>query len=222
MKKAFTLAEVLLTLVIIGIIAAITIPNIHANSQEQERIARVKKNYSILANAMTLVKAYGGDFIFEVSNDSDQNMKDWFDEYLKPFLITTKVCYNEKGCWSSGDTKNLNGSTVYYNRTGVGVGANIITAVLNDGTFIIVDAYGKASIGTYFGMDIESDNGLVVFFDINGAKKPNTMGKDIFVTVFTENGLVPAWSDRTQAQRNLDCSSSGTGYSCINKYLTKF
>lgn len=222
MKKAFTLSEVLITLVIIGVVAALTIPVLQENYLEQERIAKVKKSYSMLANAMTLVKADGGDMVFEVANDSDENMRNWFEEYLEPHIIKLKVCYNKSGCWNDGNTRNLNGSSVYYNRTGIGVGANIITVVLQDGTFLNIDAYGKASIAKYFGMDIETDNALVVFFDINGAKKPNMMGKDIFVTVFTENGLVPAWSDRLTQEREADCSSKGTGYACINKYLTKF
>lgn len=221
MKRGFTLSEVLITLVIIGVIAAITIPTLYADYTEQERISKIKKAYSTLGNAMTRVRTDGGDMIFDVQNDNDANMKNWFDTYLKDYLITIKVCYNTSGCWNEGDTKNLNGSNVYFNRTGVGVGANIITAVLNDGTFINIDAYGAASIRNYFGVDIDTDNALVVFFDINGMKKPNTMGRDIFVTVFTEDGLVPAYRDKTTEQIDADCKSTGTGYSCLRKYLVK-
>ncbi|MCD7780114.1 MAG: type II secretion system GspH family protein [Candidatus Gastranaerophilales bacterium] len=219
MKKGFTLSEVLIALVVTGVIAAITVPHIYAQYTELERISKVKKTYSTLANAMTRVKADGGDYIFDVVNDDDENMKNWYDTYLKNSLITTKVCYNTSGCWNEGDSYNLDGSTVYCNRTGIGIGANIITAVLNDGTFIVVDAYGKNSISSYFGVDIDTDSGLIMFFDINGSKKPNTLGKDIFAVVFTEDGLVPAYKSRTASQISSDCSSSGKGYSCIQKYL---
>lgn len=225
MRKAFTLAEVLLTLVIIGVVAAITVPTVMTNASEQERITRSKKGFSTLANAMIMVKAAGGDYIFDVKNDSDANMKSWFDTYLKPYLNTLKVCYNEKGCWHEDDTRNLNGTNVYYNRKGVGIGANIITAILADGTFINIDSYGSASMGKYFGVDlgvkVNADYGLVVFYDINGTRKPNMVGRDIFVTVFTDDGLVPAYRDRTPAKIKADCSSSGTGYSCLRRYLGK-
>ncbi|MBQ9245691.1 prepilin-type N-terminal cleavage/methylation domain-containing protein [bacterium] len=218
-KLGFTLAEVLITLVIIGIIAATTIPTIQANYAQQERYTRVKKAYSTLANAMTRVKADGGDFDFEVRNNDTELIKDWYDTYLKQYLNTIKVCYNEAGCWNEGDTKNLNGGNAYCQHTGIGVGDNIVTAILSDGTFINIDSYSKGSIASYFGVDITQSNGLVVIFDINGNRKPNTFGRDIFATVFTENGLVPAYSSRTAAQINSNCSPSGNGYSCIQKYL---
>lgn len=218
LKKAFTLAEVLITLVIIGVIAAITVPTIIADANQKAFEARARKVYSTLTNAMTIAKSRGADFEFEVSNDSNQNMKDWYDKYLKA-LITMKTCYDKMGCWHEGDTRGLDGKVVYYNRPQVGVGANIITAVLNDGSFINIDAYGKASIYNYFGTRITSNSGLVIFFDVNGAKKPNVLGKDIFVAVFSENGVMPAYRDKSLAEKEKDCSKKGQGYSCLNDVL---
>ncbi len=217
-KRAFTLAEVLITLVIIGVVAAITVPTVIAESNQKSNEARARKVYSTLANAMTMAKAQGAEFDFEVANDSNKNMKDWYDKYLKA-LITMKTCYDKMGCWHEGDTKGLDGKNVYYNRPQIGVGANIITAVLNDGSFINIDAYGKASIYNYFGTRITENSGLVVFFDVNGARKPNVLGKDIYVVVFSENGLMPAWTDKSDAERKKDCSRQGQGYSCLNNIL---
>ena len=217
-KKAFTLAEVLITLVIIGVVAAITVPTIVANSNQKANEARARKVYSTLANAMTVAKSEGADFDFTVADGSNQNMKDFYEKYLKA-LITMKTCYDQMGCWHEGDTKGLDGKNVYYNRPQVGVGSNIITAVLNDGSFINIDAYGKASIYNYFGTRINSTSGLVIFFDTNGAKKPNVLGKDIYVVVFSEHGVMPAWKDKTHAERAKDCSSQGQGYSCLNNVL---
>ena len=47
------------------------------------------------------------------------------------------------------------------------------------------------------------------------------VGKDIFVTVFTEDGLVPAYRDQTANKVLSDCSPKGTGYSCLGIYLRK-
>lgn len=158
---------------------------------------------------------------YEVENDSDENMQQWFDNYMAKYFITTKICYNTSGCWNNGDSKYMNGSNAYCNRTGIGIGNNIISFILNDGSFVIIDSYGKGSIASYFGINIDSDAGLILYFDINGAKKPNVIGRDIFAVVWTEDGAVPAWKDKTAAQRNADCSTSGTGMACINKYLAK-
>lgn len=80
------------------VISAITVPFLTAEYTENEKIAKVKKTYATLANAMTLVKANGGDTIFEIQDQDNDSIKEWFDTYLSPYLITTKVCYDQKGC----------------------------------------------------------------------------------------------------------------------------
>jgi type II secretory pathway pseudopilin PulG len=215
------LAEVLIALVVIGIIAAITVPTIISNYQEKAKVAKIKKVYATLSNALTRVKADGGDMDFEIGENTTE-IRNWYNTYLKKYLVTTKVCYNQKGCWNSGDTKALSGNIATFNQNGIGIGWNVVTAILNDGTFINVDAYGKADTNNRLGINTTANNTLAILFDINGNKKPNTIGKDIFVTVFTENGFVPAYKDRTEAQIDANCSSSGTGYSCIQKYLKEF
>lgn len=52
-KFAFTLSEVLITLVIIGVVAAITVPVLFANYQEKAIKSSLKKNYSALTQALT-------------------------------------------------------------------------------------------------------------------------------------------------------------------------
>lgn len=220
--KAFTLAETLITLVIIGVVAAITIPILHNNYVEQERVSRVKKVYSTLGQAMLWVKSEGGSYDFETADGNDALLKKWYQTYLEPRLVTTKICYaTTKGCWNEGDSYFLNGSVASYNRTGVGIGNNIITAVLVDGALINIDGFSAADMRNTFGVNVSGNSGFVLYFDINGSKKPNTIGKDIFVTVFAENGFAPAFRDKTSAQIESDCSKSGKGVSCIMKYLRK-
>ncbi len=61
-KKAFTLVETLITLVIIGVIAAMTIPTLISKYHEQETVTKLKKAQSILANAISMQKAKGDEF----------------------------------------------------------------------------------------------------------------------------------------------------------------
>ncbi len=220
--RAFTLAEVLITLVIIGVIAAITVPTLHADFLERERRAKVKKTYSVLSQAMIRIRATGADMDFEEIDGDLQAIKDWYNLYMAPFLITQKVCYQTAGCWNEGDTYWLDGSVQSWNRKGVGLGNDIITAVLNDGTFINIDGFSASDMRSIFGIDATGVAGFVLYFDINGAKKPNTIGKDIFVTAYSGNtGFVPAFKDRTIDEIKDDCSRYGRGVSCIMNYLFK-
>ena len=216
MKKGFTLAEVLITLVILGVVAAMTIPSVLNNTRDMEYKSKAKKTFSILSQAMAMASLQGYIPIVGISNNAESGtIDDWYKTYIAPYITTIKVCYkSSSGCWNSGDTKYLNGQNVYYNIHGKGIGANFITAILNDGTFINVDSYGSASMKTYFGADTSGKDGLVIFFDVNGDKKPNTVGRDIYVAVYKNGTLVPAYSDFPE-KVNSDCSQKGTGYSCL-------
>ena len=81
MKKAFTLAEVLITLTIIGVIAALTIPNLLQKHQEQETVTRLKKAYSTLSQTTAKAIADNGPIsTWEVDNET------FADKYLLPYL----------------------------------------------------------------------------------------------------------------------------------------
>lgn len=59
-KSGFTLAEVLVTLGIIGVVAAITLPQLITNYKEKQRVTQLQKAYSVLQQAFTMaVKDYG-------------------------------------------------------------------------------------------------------------------------------------------------------------------
>lgn len=55
-KSAFTLAEVLITLGIIGVVAAMTIPTLLAKYQEKQTVTKLKQTYSILSQAIRSVQ----------------------------------------------------------------------------------------------------------------------------------------------------------------------
>ena len=59
-NKAFTLAEVLITLVIIGVIGALTVPSLVQNRQKQEYVSALKKAYSTLSKVAQQIIAEEG------------------------------------------------------------------------------------------------------------------------------------------------------------------
>ncbi len=222
-KKAFTLAEVLMAFIVIGIVAVLTLSFIFAGYQEKEREAKVRKAYTTISNAMSMLKVTGEDAILEeltVKNGSKQSMNEWFN-LIEPKLSTSKVCYETKGCWCDDDTKTLNGKIVSFdsNRPGKGLGTDIVSVILNDGMYASFNIWDEGDAKNV--ANIEYDGASVsIAVDINGDKKPNTIGKDIFYMVYIPGrGLVPPFADANEEKRAEDCTKAGNGLSCTLKYL---
>ena len=188
-KSAFTLAEVLITLAIIGVVAAMTIPTLISNYQEKVTVTKVKKFYAILSQAHKLATIENGpqsswgmvqseynglngpaveDF---VESNNSMNSRDLYIDKLAPYLkIVSRKNY--KDCYGSSDVKwmKLNGA--------INSDTYCPLAVLADGT-TIVNAYYSTVHGNYGDMKV----------DFNGEAGPNTYGKDIFVFYFSDDGV---------------------------------
>lgn len=212
--KAFTLAEVLITLVIIGVIAAITIPSIHAACNEISFHSALKKNFSVLSNAFNLAKKYDYND-YEYWTHSDSNTDAIYENYLylKKYLTVIRECKDEEGCWSQDITKAPTGAQA-MSATEKGIGGNIITFTLNDGTNVCLDYWSQSDTIDLFGVDkYLIGNPLSVWVDVNGDRKPNKLGKDVYAFILTSRGLVPAGNNNNSA----NCET--TGYDCTAKYL---
>ncbi|MDO5438215.1 MAG: type II secretion system protein, partial [bacterium] len=73
--KAFTLAEVLITLAIIGVVAAVSIPSVISNSQQQEFKTGLRKAVSVLNSAITMNMALDGETPYDNANLMGYMMK---------------------------------------------------------------------------------------------------------------------------------------------------
>lgn len=96
--KAFTLSEVLITLVIIGVIAAITIPVCVENYRRVSVPAKLKKFYSNMNNALKLWYVHSGNYAGTYSFESTdiknaQSLKNFYDNGLGKYLIDVKEPY---------------------------------------------------------------------------------------------------------------------------------
>ena len=101
---AFTLAEVLITLGIIGVVAAMTLPTLIQNYKRKEASTRLKKGYSVISQAITRSIADNGDiqywdktgeqFSEDGSSDTVANGElsyNFFMKYLAPYIKYTKI-----------------------------------------------------------------------------------------------------------------------------------
>lgn len=95
-KLAFTLAEVLITLGIIGVVAAITLPTIIAKSKKRVVETQLKEYYSIMNQAFKLAENdYGdmGGWDSPARTDKSGGTGDyeWFQTYIQPYLKSSTV-----------------------------------------------------------------------------------------------------------------------------------
>ena len=159
---AFTLSEVLITLGIIGIVAALTIPVLMRNYQDTQFKVAYKKAYSAAQQAVTT--ANQNDLFVE--DDFLNNFLAWADQ----FKVIKKCVNNDNDlCWDS---------------TGEKYGLSYSTGHPTQDAYAFIDSSGVAWSMYYNGA-------ATLFVDTNGFKKPNQWGKDRFgFRQLNEQGVV--------------------------------
>lgn len=212
-KKAFTLAEVLITLGIIGIVAAMTMPVLMADYKKKAVAAQLKKVYSQLLQSVEISKVENGDI-----NDWNWslNANDFFIKYLASNFQIVKNCGNKAGCWNTEGGYKLSGG-VFEDTP---LNNNWYKIMLLDGTFI--------------GLEKQDNTHVHIAVDLNGEKVPNTYGKDIFLMTLVSQELRDAWHNISAPgiymyghgltpeeikSASSGCSKDGNGLMCGEKIL---
>lgn len=238
MKKGFTLAEVLITLAIIGIVAAITIPVLINYFTELSTATSVKKVQSILSQALTEYAAdnncignLAGCGLFDNGGTETDagHLAVW--NALKPYLKVIKDCGNStnQGCFAP----NVNYSWLNKSAGYLGVLDNMSNAkgVLTDGISIWIDDYADNCVtdrtdGT--GTSPLSNTCAQLIVDINGSKNPNQSGKDTFFWYIAKNGSLYPNGSLNDFYKGCNPSGSisaapfdGRGAACTFVYLNK-
>ena len=211
-RAAFTLAEVLITLGIIGVVAALTMPSLIAHYKDKVFITSAKRSYSIVTNAFNKWNTDNGvigDYTYFWTNfpNSDETTKELAKE-----LNAVAICTNSKvdACGGEYDVKyaqktndgNGNTKTLYF--------INSRRIVLADGTFVAAqnEAKNGACTHQYFAPETDADGNYIkdpssptgnkgeyktsnncgfIHIDTNGLKGPNQIGKDYFIIGVSEN-----------------------------------
>jgi len=202
----FTLAEVLITLGVIGVVAAMTIPALVNSTQDREIVSRLKKAYSILSNAYTLaVQNEGGTpegWGFTGVMDPD---KEIMINKLKPYLNVAKDCSvaNVKGCFKANE------SYYWLNTNYMDILDRGNSLLLADGTSLYAYGVSSPTCVTSRGNTLPLKNICGIFeIDVNGFNKPNIIGKDTFWFYLTRYGIIPIG---TSAESGYPFDSS-----CVN------
>lgn len=217
MKTGFTLAEVLITLGIIGIVAAMTLPALINNHKHKELQTALNKEYSVIQQALLLMQANDGNVI-TAENWSSQSFKREFMKYFKVIKDCGTGCNPADCVYNTGfDAEKIRQENYksYNKRT------EIWSGFLDDGQFITADG------AMYFIENTASSNKIFISVDVNGYKKrPNLWGHDLFTFELMSNGkILPMGANATSfTDENTYCSKNSSsrenGISCAYKALT--
>ena len=240
-KAAFTLAEVLITLGIIGVVAAMTIPSLIANYQKKVLANQLKKSVSTLQNGFKMIIANEGvtdlsDTSFgQILTNNSLSQDDLYDrlqpEFRKVFNIAKSYSKKEYSAMHS-KTGNITDST--YCNQNIGKIYTISYKVSNRSQ-CVADPSGMIFVlsdGSYFDFErsiikpVDDSKESKTFvaeieLDINGFKGPNQFGYDFFDlllasdgSVLPAGGMVYAITRGGKDNYKKYYWSSGVGYTC--------
>ncbi len=210
-SKGFTLAEVLITLGIIGVVAAITIPSLMTAYNKHVTISKLQRAISVLNQAYRLSVDDVGEP--SLSESLGLGSEEYFKTYWAPYIKTASICTSYKQCGYK-----RNDPWLYPNKTRVAMGV-----VVQDRrtTFYTSDGF---LYSIFISMGTANNSGVVqngtVIVDINGAAAPNRFGRDVFyLTRFSDEGMgiQALYHDRTDRDVDKYCSLEGNGFSCAEK-----
>lgn len=169
---AFTLAETLIVMGIIGVVAALTIPNLNSSTADKEKVAKVKKIYSNLNDALGRAQSvYGPVNEWFVNDTTETAQVTRFGERVTEFMKVSKNCgvATNQGCFSIKNVRFIDGQDAGGS---VDTRPSLYKIILADGTAV-------AMKNTSFQVDIDGPN-----------KGQNQLGTDIFLFRNGDDGIV--------------------------------
>lgn len=176
MKKAFTLAEVLVTLGIIGVISAMTMPTLMYNHQRKSYVIQLHKVYNETLQVLEMFKADKNAINLKEAGLTSQ---DAVNKMIKTYFKIVKECDSMDACFAE-QYRKLDGTVENENM----FSRDIKSYVLASGASIRLAYY------------VEGPNKIInMAVDVNGAKGPNIQGRDLFWMFIYNNGMIDDFGD---------------------------
>lgn len=226
----FTLAEVLIAVVIVGVIAAITIPGVVANYNKKILVTQLQKNYIELQEMLLTLKTENyqkGLYGSKLNQKTGSTVAETAGSFLRNYYKVTQNCTSDtQPCFAD---KYANISDMEESEFSCSLGYSVTVA--SGAAICIVPAkITKKELFSPTGNKIvETKNPAIVYIDVNGTKDPNIGGRDMFTfniyEDFTIDEIDPANADLSSIESereklyNDNCLTSAIGKGCFSKIL---
>lgn len=215
-KLGFTLAEMLVVIAIISIVASITMPILFGETNQIEFITAYRKFYSDFSQAVQKISIDEGGYLTNLYPECGYVKggrpctSQKFANKLSNYMNVLKVCdASSPDCVGEFKAKYLvkDGYFNFQNNAAY--------------AFVIFNNGARASIS------FRNSSGQIgeVYVDVNGKKAPNTWGKDVFAIVIKSNGQVKPYSEYNEDKTiitSLICDltePTTIGYGCSEWFL---
>lgn len=243
LKFGFTLAEILITLGIIGIIAAITIPVIVNNYTKVQYVSGLKKAYTSIQTALKqYIVDQGVDNLSQTNLFNTSDPQYFVNVFIKKYfnVVEGSVCLPGDGsCVIEGTYLNNSTSSVNY-EFGNGEKSNSSYYVFCtiDGICFGITLNAKTNCNPHSTGIMKGDCGSL-YLDVNGAKPPNKLGRDYFwmikidpwgnlfpvysepYSIYVSGNSDSIWQNDTGLCGGSNPSANTTGHSCTARIIDK-
>lgn len=122
-KRAFNLTEVLITLTVIGVVSALTIPAVLTSRAKQTTAVKLEKFYLAMSDAtkMWSMTVNSLNYPANAVNNADKTLDFWNKNFAKYFNVISAQPYQENGEDSNGYIKIVfaNGASVLARLEGI-------------------------------------------------------------------------------------------------------
>ena len=171
MKKAFTLAEVLVTLGIIGVVSAMTVPTLMQNYQKKSYVTQLHKVYNELSQAALLYQTERNAVNLK---EAGLNSQAAAANFIKDHFKIVQDCGDDRTpCFApAGEYKKVSGTAIT--------------------SWVTPRAHYVIASGSSIGISYRPNGDVLceIFVDTNGLKGPNQIGRDVFQIAFYDDGKV--------------------------------
>ena len=205
----------MITLGIIGVVAAITIPALVIKYQKNVTVNKLKKSYTTISQMFVMSQNANGDAstwnfnfgpVSDYGDGSNYNVSliNFVKTYILPYLNVEEDC---------GVKCNKLPSYKYLNKQVFSV-SMFYAVYLLDGSIILIALNNNGTLV----------HDVIIYVDINGNKNPNMLGKDVFFFFFNNSesinksnfwGLWGDWTTRDDLLNSASgCNKNGLGRYC--------
>ncbi len=204
-RFAFTLSELLIALVIVGVVAVLTIPNVTKNIYTKSNVAKLQATYKTLSDAVTNMMVEERINNLDDSSLFSDTKGDFFSKYLK---VTSDCGASYVDCLP--DTyKSIYGEDV------------------DESEFLFADEdstdshYAKLPSGAVVGFFKKGTDQAIFVVDVNGKDAPNVVGLDLFAFgVYSDGSLGTSYYDEfddIEVRRNNCLNGVDYGQPCFSE-----